>query len=332
VGPIIELITLAASAILMLILSGFYSGSETGILSCSHLKVKNSSIQGDTKSGLLDKLLSDKPKILISLLIATNLSNTTFSLIGEKFVHIVGSFALNPDILKNFGFLLTSIILTPVMVIFGEIFPKSLFRHYSFSLTRLVSPLINISFKILYPLYIPFILLAQNSKGNSLSPLGYSSKTISLLMESGTKTGNLYPNQEFIIQKIMSLSSLDLSPFIIPFSPGQMLNLGMNRKQILNKIREQTSPFFVRGDKNVIGHLSPLDIWKMPYQLSLKNHIKPIHSFPLEFSALKALFALLNQSIPYATIEEDGIALGYISLDKLLGRENTRKKLKDSSF
>ena len=124
-----EIIALILLVSLFLILSGFFSGAETGILSCSTLKVKTLSFGGDRRSCILEELLGKKQQVIILLIIGTNAANTIYSLAGENLIIKIW-FSLDKSIkMTSPGFLLTTAILTPLLVIFGEIFPKSLFRY-----------------------------------------------------------------------------------------------------------------------------------------------------------------------------------------------------------
>ena len=99
----------------LLILSGFFSGSETGMMAANKIKLKNLAKKPDRGAKRALKLLKRPDKLLSTILI------------GNNFANILASAIVTIIMINYFGgnVLLGSVILTIVILIFSEITPKT---------------------------------------------------------------------------------------------------------------------------------------------------------------------------------------------------------------
>ena len=111
-----SLLILFSTLVFLLILSGFFSGSETGMMAANKIKLKNLSKKSKTSAKRALELLK-KPDQLLSAI-----------LVGNNFANILASAIVTIIMLNYFGgnVLLGSIILTIVILIFSEITPKTM--------------------------------------------------------------------------------------------------------------------------------------------------------------------------------------------------------------
>lgn len=136
--------------ILCIIMSGFFSSSETALTSVGKIKARQLKKEKKKNAGILEKLL-DRPKTFITaILIGNNIVNIAASSVSTVlFVSLVG----------NNGIVLSTIIMTLLVLVFGEITPKSLaqenperislaFAKPIFMLTIIFKPLIMILNKL----------------------------------------------------------------------------------------------------------------------------------------------------------------------------------------
>ena len=106
-----SLIILLSTLIFLLILSGFFSGSETGMMAANKIKLKNLSKKSKTSAKRALNLLKRPDQLLSAILV------------GNNFANILASAIVTIIMLNYFGgnVLLGSIILTIVILIFSEI-------------------------------------------------------------------------------------------------------------------------------------------------------------------------------------------------------------------
>ncbi|MCH8332595.1 HlyC/CorC family transporter [Candidatus Sumerlaeota bacterium] len=113
------LILLAVMA--SLVVSFFFSGSETAVISVNQFRLRHRKEQGDPKAGRTLALLSQISPLLSTVLIGTNLGNVFAALLFKLFLDLVWPGLLYTEIV-------CLVVLTPMIVVFAEILPKALFR------------------------------------------------------------------------------------------------------------------------------------------------------------------------------------------------------------
>ena len=131
-------------AIVGLILSIVYSSSEIALLSANPLQVEVWEKQGKKLSAWASSILDYKPEYLSVILIGTNLSN----ILTTSFATV---FLLRINIFPH------DIIVIPIAVIillFGEILPKTIMRDYSNAGLTILAPFLKISYYLFYPIVL----------------------------------------------------------------------------------------------------------------------------------------------------------------------------------
>ena len=141
IGEIVAL----SIAVLALFISGFISGSEIAYFSLTPSQLDE--LDNTPKGASIRKLLSTPENLLATILIANNTVNVT--------IVILCNFALGP-IFENLGellsFILQTIILTFLILLFGEILPKLYANNYNLKWDKFASGGITFFMKIFFPL------------------------------------------------------------------------------------------------------------------------------------------------------------------------------------
>lgn len=138
-------ITALLVALLCLFLSGFVSGSEIAFFSLapSHLN----EVEESPSSASIKRLLAIPERLLATILIANNVVNVT--------IVVLCSYALTP-LFESMGpllcFLLQSVILTFLILLFGEILPKLIANNYPLKWAEFASSGVNMAVNLCYPL------------------------------------------------------------------------------------------------------------------------------------------------------------------------------------
>lgn len=135
-----------------LLLKGFFSGSEIAIVNSDKLKLRHRVKQGDRSAALLLKMFRTPDVILGTTLVGTNLATVTISTIGA--LMCIKAFGAS-------GELLSVLILTPLLLIFGEVVPKSVFQQKADVLASTVSPVLRFFSYAFYPVIFIFSRVAR---------------------------------------------------------------------------------------------------------------------------------------------------------------------------
>jgi putative hemolysin len=135
-----------------LILKGFFSGSEIAMVNSDKLKLRHKAKIGDRGAGLVLKLFRKPDVILGTTLVGTNLATVTISTLGALI--FIDLFGVSGD-------LISVLILTPVLLIFGEVVPKSVFQQNADEMVpRLIYVLRFFSY-LFYPVIFIFSRVAR---------------------------------------------------------------------------------------------------------------------------------------------------------------------------
>ena len=109
-----------AAIVILVILSAYFSATETAFTSLNRIRVKNMASEGNKRASLVLKLEENYDKLLTTILIGNNIVNITMTAISTVlFVELFGAY----------GPTLSTIVITVVVLIFGEISPKSVAKE-----------------------------------------------------------------------------------------------------------------------------------------------------------------------------------------------------------
>lgn len=149
-GSITKLIIM----LVCLAFSAFFSASETAFTSANHTKLKNLSAEGSKRASLVLKMLDNYDKLLSTILVGNNIVNIMLSSVGTL---------LFIDLLTDTNWLsaasaISTAVITVVVLIFGEISPKSLAKDKPDRFTMAVAPFLQFIATILTPINFLFML------------------------------------------------------------------------------------------------------------------------------------------------------------------------------
>ena len=140
-------ILIVAVAVVCLFLSAFVSGSEIAYFGLSRNDIDELEESEDKESRKALTLLSDSERLLATILISNNLVNITMV--------VLLTFAINQTVKFNSGvlnFLLQTVFLTFLLLLFGEIFPKLVARGRALKWVRMASGGLGMLYKLFGPI------------------------------------------------------------------------------------------------------------------------------------------------------------------------------------
>ena len=273
-----SLIVLFSTLIFLLILSGFFSGSETGMMAANKIKLRNLSKKSKTSAKRALDLLKRPDQLLSAILV------------GNNFANILASAIVTIMMLNYFGgnVVLGSIILTIVILIFSEITPKTMAAIKPESFATRSSFILNILVYIFKPLIFLTNFLSKqilkifklDAKDATLNENLNTEELRTLLEESG----DLIPKQyRKMLSSVLGMEELIVEDIMIPTSEIIGIDINMNY-QNATKIIQSTEytrlPVYKDSIDNMIGVL----------------HLKDSHAFLKKFNEQKDINELLQKT------------------------------------
>lgn len=195
--------------LLLLVLSGVFSGSETALIALSKGRVEALVKEGRLGAGALNKLKADPSKMLTTILIGNNLVNIAASAMAT----VIAT--------REFGSLgpgLAVGVLTLFILVFGEITPKSLATRYPERISLLVAVPLLAFMRVIYPLvwlfskFTSWLYQVIGAKGD---PTVTESELINML-SYGVKEGEIEHGEKEIIERVFAFNDLTVRDVMIP--------------------------------------------------------------------------------------------------------------------
>ena len=137
-------ITLLVALIVLIAFSAFFSASETAFSSLNQIRLKSRAEEGDTSAARVLAMAEKYDKLLSSILIGNNIVNIAAASIGTVlFTKWLG---------EERGATASTIVLTIVVLIFGEVTPKTLAKEMPETIATAVSPVLSLLLTLFTPL------------------------------------------------------------------------------------------------------------------------------------------------------------------------------------
>lgn len=131
-----------------IIMSAYFSATETAFSSLNRIRVKNMAEKGDRKAALVLSIADNYDSMLSTILIGNNIVNiASASLATVLFVKMLG---------EDAGASMSTIVTTVVVLIFGEVSPKSIAKESPEAFARFSAPFLKVLIKVLTPLNFLF--------------------------------------------------------------------------------------------------------------------------------------------------------------------------------
>ena len=141
-------IPLIAAMLILVILSGFFSASETAYSSLNSIRLKSRADSGDAKAAQILALSERYDSLLSTILIGNNIVNIALSSLGTVYFTSLLGGATGPTV--------STVVITIVVLIFGEITPKSMAKEMPETFAAATAPILNALVTLFTPLNFLF--------------------------------------------------------------------------------------------------------------------------------------------------------------------------------
>ena len=307
--------------LVLIFLSGFFSSSETALVSLSKIRLRQMVDEGVKNAGLVSKLIDKPNKLLGAILIGNNIVNIAASALAT-------SIAI--DIWGNNGIAIATGVMTLLVLIFGEVTPKSLAAQNSEKTALKVSKPIYFITVVLSPL-----IFVITSITNVLIKLlgGNTSKTQPLITEDELKTivnvsheeGVLEVGETKMIYNVFEFGDSQAKDVMTPRTNMVALSVNSSYKDLVELFKEETFsrlPIYEEDIDDIIGVLHVKDlIFSIEDRVDFKvrDYLRPAF-FTYEFKSTQELFQeMRDNNYPTAIIlDEYGGTAGMITTEDLV--------------
>lgn len=309
---------LIISIVILIVFSAFFSATETAFSTYNKIKMKNEASSGNKRAQTVLYLSEDYDRLLSTILIGNNIVNiasTTLSTI--LFTQLFGG-AKGPT--------LSTVVMTVLVLIFGEISPKSIAKDMPESFAMAVAPFLKIIYIILKPLNSLFTLWKKllTKIIKIKNPDIITEEEVLTIVEEATHDGTFNEHESDLIRNAIEFDDLEVSEICTPRTGIVAVKDTAEVDEVTSVFNEcgfSRLPVYKKSIDNIIGFINQKDYYRyvVEGQQSMSDIIKPMPLIPPTTNISKLMRNLQQQHTQIALIiDEYGGTFGIITLEDIL--------------
>ena len=220
--------------IILVLLSAFFSSAETALVTVNKLRIKTLADEGNKRAITLLKITENSGKMLSAILIGNNLVNISASSLATVFAQ---------NQFGNYAVSIATGILTLVVLLFGEITPKTLATIYSEPLAKFYAPIIWGLMCILTPVifivnklsaFIMFVMhVDPNKKGNT-----YTETELRTIVDVSHEEGVIETEEREMIKNVFDFGDALAKDIMIPRIDMCMIDINSTYDELMETFRQ----------------------------------------------------------------------------------------------
>lgn len=245
--------------VILIALSAYFSATETAFSTMNRVRLKSLIKSGNKKAGLALRLADNYDKLLSTILVGNNIVNiATASISTLLFVNLYGPY----------GATISTIVITVVVLSFGEITPKGLAKESPEKFAMFASPFINALVVILTP--INFIFTQWKKLLNKLfrSPggKGMTEEELLTIVEEAEQDGAINEDESELIHSVIDFTDLKVRDIITPRVDIVGVDKNAGRDEIIRAFSStgfSRLPVYDEDCDHIIGILNQKDFFNL---------------------------------------------------------------------
>lgn len=301
----------------LVMLSGYFSATETAFTSVNKIKLKNQANEGDKKAALVLELEAKYDKLLTTILVGNNIVNIAMTAIATVlFVELFGAY----------GATLSTIVITIVVLIFGEISPKNIAKEKPEVFSKMSAPIIKVLMILLTP--VNFLFTQWKKLLTKMFKLGgdhtITEDELLTIVEEAETGGSIDNEQSELIQNAIEFNDLEAWDVLTPRIDMKAIEVHTSKDELAEMFKETGfSRFPVYEDEidHIIGVINQKDFhnYVVGSNKSVTDYIKPVVFVPGGIKA-SALLKKMQQMKTHIAIvvDEYGGTEGLITMEDII--------------
>jgi len=306
--------------LLLLIASGFFSSAETALTTVNKIQMQLMAEEGSRRAKRVIWILDHDGEMLSAILIGNNIVNISASAFAT---------AVTIELFGNTYIGAATGILTCLVLVFGEIIPKSLATVYSTQLSKAYSGIIWLLIHLLWPL----IWIVERIKGGMTSLLGINldekvdvmtEDELKSLVDVGLEDGAIENDEFEMISNVFSLDDSLAKDIMVPRIDMVYVQADISQDELMKIYRETNYtrfPVYAEKRDEVIGTINMKDLlgWPEEEPFSVRKILREPH-FTFEHKEVGTLLMEMRKAAISLVIvlDEYGATSGMITLEDIL--------------
>lgn len=314
------MITKIIFLIILLMISAFFSSAETALTTVNKLRIQALVDEGNKRAKTLMKVLENQGKMLSAILIGNNIVNISASALAT----IVAQEAFG-----QFAVSIATGILTVLVLIFGEITPKTVAALYSEKMalmyTRIVYGLMTVLTPVIYIInklangFMFVVGIDPNKKASTITE-----NELRTIVDVSHKEGVIEQEEKEMINNVFDFGDAEAKDVMVPRIDMCMVSVDVSYEELLSVFKEfryTRMPVYKDSTDNVIGIINMKDLlfYDVNSEFDISKYLRPAF-YTYEYKKVSELMLIMKKDSVNIIIvlDEYGAAVGLITLEDLL--------------
>lgn len=305
---------------ILLFLSAFFSSAETALTTVNKIKMKNMADEGNKRAALVLQVTEDSSKMLSAILIGNNIVNLSASSLATT---------LALRLLGSVGAGIATGILTILILIFGEISPKTMAtlkaNKMSLRYVKIIHSLMVIFTPVIFVinwLAMAFLKLLRVDPNNNEGAI--TEEELRTLVDVSHESGVIEGEEREYIHNIFDFTDATAKEIMIPRIDMTVVNVNWSYDKLLEVFQEDMFtrlPVYEEDTDNIIGLINMKDMILAPKDesFSIRDYLRKVY-FTYEQKNTSELFEeMRRERLSLAIVlDEYGAVAGMVTLEDLL--------------
>ena len=260
--------------VILVTFSAYFSATETAFTSANRIRLKNLAGDGNKKAKQVLDMSENYDSLLSTILVGNNIVNIAMSSIAT-----VAFLKLDPV----YGATIATAIITVVVLVFGEISPKSIAKEKAESFAMFSAPFLKVIMTVLFPINWIFTqwkkLLAKLFNVDGVRPI--TEDELLTIVEEAETEGGIDEGQSELIQNAIEFNELEAWDVLTPRVEIEAIEADEDKEEIARMFREtgfSRLPVYEDDMDNILGVLNQKDFHNyIRYtELPVSAYVKPV--------------------------------------------------------
>lgn len=306
--------------LICILLSMYFSSTETAFNSVSRIRLKNKAEnEGSKRAALVLKLLEQYDRMLSAILIGNNIVNIACTSTATLlFVALLND--------EHLGATVSTATVTLMLLIFGEISPKTIAKENAEKIAMLSAPLLNFLMVLLTPLtwvlsiWQRMLSLIFKSSGDS----GITEQELLTIVDEAEQGGNIDADESELIRSAIEFNDLEVRDIYTPRIDIEAISSEMGQDEVAKVFSESgysRLPVYEDSIDNITGVINLKDFYNMVIlkKAGIAEIIKPVIFVPKSKKISDLRKELQEQQLHIAVVmDEFGCTVGIVTLEDIL--------------
>jgi Mg2+/Co2+ transporter CorB len=321
------MITTALFILALLLLSGFFSGSETALTATSRARMRSLELKGDKKAAAVSLLTEDRERLIGAILLGNNLVNILASALATS---------LFGNLFPGSGVVVATVVMTVLVLVFAEVMPKTAAIARADSIAMLVAPIMKRIVAILAPI-VAVVQAIVRATLHRVFGLDVTAMDDALSVHEELKgaidlhheEGSMEKEARDLIRGALELDDITVEDIMLHRKSIEMLDVNLPQIEIVEAVLASNHtriPLFDEDPDNVVGVLHAKDmlraLWKArsdPEQVTIRSIAMEPYFVPETTTLQEQLDAFKSSQQHFAlVIDEYGSLRGLVTLEDIL--------------